>query len=124
MTLVEKQNYPVIILIKNYDASIIYQDGNQTTPKVLTSSSEYTWEGLMILRTQVDLDLVDSRTNEIIDKINFTKDYRSKGTLIKMPHRNSISIDTREDAIHKSLNDFTNDLADTIDRYDWRTIQR
>ncbi len=39
-----------------------------------------------------------------------------------MPNKNSISADTRGKAIHKSLDDFDNDLTDAFDEYDWQTL--
>lgn len=124
MTLMEKSNFPILVLIKYYRTEISYE-GQRSGPPIL-DIGEYSFHGNLLLKAHILIDIVNSSTNEVIDKIEFKKTYTSDPVDIVIvlgllgPNPTSIKTDTTKDPLNKMLENYYMDLNQTVIGYNWQ----
>lgn len=125
MTLIEKEKYPIIMFIEKYSAKIVYE-GQEEKPFLF--KREGSFNGKIVLDTDVLIELKNSNTLELIDRIEFKKKYESKPVNFKgdVPFLGSPKIltDNRKEPLLEILEQFYNDFLRIFQDYDWETAFR
>lgn len=121
MTLLEKNRYPLTLSIKRYEV-FIDKDGKETAP--FLGLGKYSYEGILKLRTEVIIEIANSKSNEIIDRIKLYKTYQSKPIRFDYSAIENDFVSGHSElakALSELFDPYLKDLMTTISTYDYKT---
>jgi hypothetical protein len=127
MTLMEKARNPITVQVRKYRA-VIKGKGEISRPTLsfLVKLGSYDFKGPLELDADFDVEIIASRTGEVIDRIEFHKQYLSDPVELAVASKlgpTPAAIEKRPDsaAITKMLEAYYKDLSGLFIAYDYKT---
>lgn len=120
LTLIEKNRYPLSVIVKKYEV-FLDKEGKETVP--FLGLGNFSFEGILKLRTEVMIEIVNSKNNELIDKIKIYKTYRSNQVKFDYSSIDDLIFNGAIDSGNAAtllFDSFFDDIIKSITNYDYK----
>lgn len=122
MSILEKRKYPLALVIRRYEI-LIKPQGREKSP--IMGLGAYTFDGILSINAEVNIEVVDSRSNEIIDRIKVYKTYKSDPmrfaiTITGLHYELTEGAESMQRAFTMLFDEYYKDIASSVLDYDYK----